>query len=90
MAEALYRRHQISIVQSGRDIFALVRTGLTPDVADLDGVLAFGRAAIFAHRAEGCSPQRAVFLAALELCERYGFAMYHGRGKRKISEVFLP
>ncbi len=90
VAEALYRRHLISIVRSGRDTFALVRTATTPGVVDLDDVLACGRAAIFAYRAAGCSPQRAVFLAALELCERYGCAMYHGQGKRKISEVFLP
>jgi nitrogen-specific signal transduction histidine kinase len=49
-----------------------------------------GEAARFAYRAEGRKAEEAVYLAALELCFRYGFAMYHGRGKKTIREVFRP
>lgn len=90
MAEALFHQHHISIVLSGKEMFAMVRTDMTPDFADADEVRMDGQAALFAYRAEGHTPSEAVYLAALELCFRYGFAMYHGRGKNTIREVFRP
>jgi hypothetical protein len=87
MAEAIFYQHHISIVLSGKETFAMVRNNMTPDEASPEEVRSDAEAARFAYRAERHSPRQSVYLAALELCSRYGFAMYHGRGKKTIEEV---
>ncbi len=90
IASAINYGERISVVQSGKDIFALVRTEGTPvrvDPRRLDHEL---NMAYRGYVKMGLADQEALLAADLDACKRYRLAFYWGRVPQRLLEVHKP
>ncbi|MBC8449307.1 MAG: hypothetical protein H8D78_16285 [Chloroflexi bacterium] len=90
IAGAINNGEKISVVQSGRDIFALVRTEGTPvrvDPRRLDQEL---NTAYRGYVKMGLADQEALLAANLDACEKYRLAFYWGTIPQRLLEVYKP
>ncbi|MFQ5854437.1 MAG: hypothetical protein ACE5LU_02170 [Anaerolineae bacterium] len=90
IAASLAHRERISLVRSGDDVFALVRTDKTLEKVNTSRVnREFGEEVRKHLDKTGVSFSEAVYLANIELCSKHGLAFYRGRGG-KLKEVYVP
>jgi len=90
IADMLNTGERLSLLQSGREIFALLRTEKTPDGVDALHLRALHMALYEEYRRRGLSVQRAVHYANVELCEYLWLAFYTGLAGRPLEEVYRP
>jgi hypothetical protein len=91
IAYALINGDTLPLVQSGQDVFGLVRTEKTPALvnwADLEAEfdVLFDEYVI----EDGMSDQEAALVTNLDLCKRYGLAFYLGKSDGKLEVVYKP
>jgi len=90
IASALENQEKISLVRSGDETYALVRTDKTVKEVDADEVKdAFHQEVNKYMEARNVSRPEAIYIANLEMCRRYGLAFYHGKGG-SLREVYSP
>ena len=90
VASALESQEKVSLVRSGDDTYALVRTNLTPEEIDTDELReAFDQEMLRHTDDPNVSFSEAVYLANIEMCRRYGLAFYKGKGG-SLREVYRP
>lgn len=90
IASALEDQEKISLVRSGDETYALVRTDKTPQEVDADEVREAFDQEVFKHsKGPNVSWSEAIYLANIEMCRRYGLAFYHGKGG-SLKEVYSP
>lgn len=80
----------ISIVQSGQEVFALVRTGETIPYVDEGLLKARFEMLYWQHLGQRASDQQAVYYANLDICSECGLAMYVGRVFEPLWEAYRP
>lgn len=90
IASAINIKENISVVQSGNELFALVRTEETlPSVnvmlLDQEVEVLFDE-----YVQDGLPYQEALIFANLDACVHYGLAFYAGKAFQKLKEVFRP
>ncbi|MEW5717709.1 MAG: hypothetical protein AB1817_03700 [Chloroflexota bacterium] len=68
-----------TLVQSGEDTFALVRTAATPTSVDRDQIIAEFRNTLFEYQGAGLPFTQALFETNRDLCQRYGLGFYAGK-----------
>lgn len=91
IAYAINKGDMITLVQSGQDVFGLVRTEKTTAVvsqADLEAEFD----ALFDEYVidDAMSDQEAALVTNLDLCKRYGLAFYLGKSDEKLEVVYKP
>jgi len=91
IASAINEEEWISIVQSGDDVFALIRTDKTSTSVDpifvarqVDSLYLSGQVLA------GLSPPDALWVANLQVCAVYGLAFYAGKIDGKLEVIFKP
>ena len=90
IASALEIQEKVSLVRSGDDTYALVRTNLTPGAVDTDEIReAFDQEMLRYIDDPNVSRSEAVYLTNIEMCRRYGLAFYKGKGG-SLTEVYRP
>jgi len=90
IASALESQEKVSLVRSGDDTYALVRTNLTPEEIDTDELReAFDQEMLRYTDDPNVSFSDAVHLTNIEMCRRYGLAFYKGQGG-SLREVYRP
>jgi hypothetical protein len=89
IANAINSHDDITVVQSGEDIFALRPTDKTPEAIDPVVLKREFRQRLGRHADEGMSFPEAMYAANLDMCEKYGIALYRGRGGM-LREVYRP
>jgi len=90
IASALESQERVSLVRSGDDTYALVRTDLTPEAVDANELReAFDQEMLSHLDNPNLSPSEAVYLTNIEMCRRYGLAFYKGKGG-SLTEVYRP
>lgn len=90
IASALETQEKVSLVRSGDDTYALVRTDLTPEAVDTDELReAFDQEMLRHIDDPNVSRSEAVYLANIEMCRRCGLAFYKGKGG-SLTEVYKP
>ena len=90
IASALETQEKVSLVRSGDDTYALVRTDLTLEEVDTDELReAFDQELIRHMDDPNVSFSEAVHLTNIEMCRRYGLAFYKGQGG-SLTEVYRP
>ncbi len=90
IADAINSGERISLLQSGRDTFALLRTHLTPWRVFRTLLKAQYEAAHDFYLMQRFSEQDAVHYAVTDLCEAYGLAFYSGLAFERLIEVYRP
>ncbi len=80
----------IAVVQSGDYLFALVRTEQTPSTVDLAAVEEEGDELIEQFINDDLPFDEAVLRASLELCARYGWALYAGTSDGVLEVLLRP
>jgi hypothetical protein len=89
IAYAINTHDSITVVQSGEDVFALIPTDKTPDVVDPDVLKKGFRESLGQHAEGGMTFPEAMYAANLDICEKYGIALYRGR-RGILREVYRP
>ena len=90
IASALEIQEKVSLVRSGDDTYALVRTDLTPEAVDVNELReAFDQEMLRHTDDPNVSFSEAVHLTNIEMCRRYGLAFYKGKGGN-LTEVYRP
>ena len=90
IADAINNGERISIVQSGQDVYMLVRTDQTPSHVDRALVKRRHEELYWEYLGQGMSDQKAVYYADLDLCMEYRLAMYVGRVFEPLWEAYRP
>jgi len=90
IASAINNDEKVSVVQSGRDIFALVRTEGTPIEVDPQRLDHGLNMAYRGYVRMGLADQEALLAANLDACKRYRLAFYWGRVPQRLLEVYKP
>jgi len=88
---ALESQEKISLLRSGDETYALVRTDLTSRKVDADKVReAFDQEVLRCMMDDpGVSWSGAIYRANIEMCRRHGLAFYRGKGS-SLREVYRP
>ncbi len=90
IASALETQENVSLVRSGDDTYALVRTDLTPEAVDANELReAFDQEMLRHMDDPNVSFSEAVYLTNIEMCRRYGLAFCKGKGG-SLTEVYRP
>jgi hypothetical protein len=89
IANAINSHDDITVVQSGEDVFALQPTDKTPEVIDPVVLKREFHQGLEMHADEGMTFPEAMYAANLDMCEKYGIAMYRGR-RGILWEVYRP
>jgi len=90
IASAINRAEWISLVQSGADVFALIRTDKTPERVSL-ALLEWEVEALYAMGLQlHLAPPDALWIANLEMCATYGLAFYAGEADTPLEVIFKP
>lgn len=90
IADAINHGELISIVQSGQDVYAIVRTEETPFRVDRES-LKIGLGTLhWRYLGQGMSDQQAVYYANLDVCGDCSLAMYAGRPFEPLWEAYRP
>ena len=90
IASALGSQEKVSLVRSGDDTYALVRTDLTLEAVDANELReAFSQEMLRHIDDPNVSFSEAVYLTNIEMCRRYGLAFYKGKGG-SLTEVYRP
>lgn len=84
-------QEKVSLVRSGDETYALVRTDLTSSKVDADKVReAYDQEVLRCMMDDpGVSWSGAIYRANIEMCRRYGLAFYRGWGS-SLREVYRP
>lgn len=91
IASAINEEEWISIVQSGNDVFALIRTDRTsPRVDSLLVARQVDSLYLSGQMQAGLSPPDALFIANLQVCAVYGLAFYAGKIDGKLEVISKP
>lgn len=90
IAGAINNGEKISVVQSGRDIFALVRTEETSVKVDAQRLDQELNIAYRGYVEMGLADQEALLAANLDACEKYRLAFYWGTVPQRLLEVYKP
>lgn len=90
IADAINSGERLSLLQSGHDVFALLRTLLTPWRVSRTLLKAQHKAAHDFYLMQRFSEQDAVHYATTDLCEAYGLAFYSGLAFERLIEVYRP
>ena len=90
IASAINEAEWISLVQSGDDVFALIRTDQT--VSQIHPHVVVGQVnnlynSLLNRR---LSSPDALWIANLQICKIYGLAFYAGKAKEKLEVIFQP
>lgn len=90
IASAINEAEWISLVQSGDDVFALIRTDQT--VSQIHPHVVVGQVNSLynslLHRR--LSAPDALWIANLQVCKTYGLAFYAGKIREKLEVIFQP
>lgn len=90
IASAIEDQEKISLVRSGDETYALVRTDKTIKEVDADEVKdAFDQEVLKYLEDPNVSRPEAIYVANIEMCRRYGLAFYQGKGG-SLREVYSP
>ena len=90
IAYALEHKDPLTLVRSGDEVFALMRTNKTAREVDASKVKQEFEQVLAEYMDNpAVSFSEAVYLANIELCRRYGLAFYRGKGE-SLKEVFRP
>ncbi len=81
---------RLSVVQSGRDLFALVCTEGTPDLVERCRLEEEIDEAYRGYVRMGLADQEALLAANLDACVRYGLAFYWGKAFQTLRMVYRP
>lgn len=79
IANAINSHDNITVVQSGEDVFALRPTAKTPEVIDPVVLKKEFHQRLGMHADEGMTFPEAMYVANLDMCEKYRIALYRGR-----------
>ncbi len=90
MVLAINHRCPVFLVQSGRDIFALVRTEKTVPGVERFELVEELEAIYQTGVQDRMSRQEALLVANLDLCAKYGLAFYWGRVPGELKGVYRP
>lgn len=90
IADAINSGELISIVQSGQDIYVIVRTDETPSHVDRESLKNRHETLYWQYLGQGMSDERAVYYTNLDICGDYGLAMYVGRVFEPLWEAYRP
>ena len=91
IAYAVNNGDTMTLVQSGQDVFGLVRTEKTPASVRRASLEAEFDALFDEYVIEdGMSDQEAALVTDLDLCKRYGLAFYLGKSDGKLEVVYKP
>ena len=87
---AINSKSALTLVHSGRYLYALVRTEFTPMNVDIDS-LSNEFDEIFIHaRAQGYTTLESLLETNLQLCEQYGLAFYYAEASGLLQEIYRP
>jgi len=89
-ASTINHGQMLSVVQSGDDVFALMRTDQTPRAVDNRQLAGEFNEAYREYYRSGLSAQDAALLANLVFCTRYGLVFYSGKNGQSLKEVYKP
>jgi proteasome lid subunit RPN8/RPN11 len=89
IANVINSHDDITVVQSGEGMFALRPTDKTPDAIDPAMLRREFHQRLGMHADEGMTFPEAMYAANLDMCEKYGIAMYRGR-HGILREVYRP
>jgi len=90
IADTISSGELLSIVQSGQEVFALLRTELTPTWVNRSRLQREHDDLHYDYLGRVLSVQRAVHYTNVDLCEAYGLAFYVGVTFHKLEEVYRP
>ena len=90
IAGAILGKEQISIVQSGEEVFALVRTEKTPTSVNYIDIKQELEDVFKVYFRRGMSVQHAAITANLDMCKHCGLAFYYGKIHQKLEGVYFP
>ena len=90
IASAILGKEQLSIVQSGEEVFALVRTEKTPTSVNYTDIKQELEDIFKVYLRRGMSVQHAAITANLDICKHCGLAFYYGRIHQKLEGEYFP
>ncbi|MFQ5854429.1 MAG: hypothetical protein ACE5LU_02130 [Anaerolineae bacterium] len=90
IASALASGENLSIVQSGDEVFALIRTEKTQSLEELAALIEEFNSAYTSYFNAGLSEQDAGIAANLDMCAKYGLAFYRGHASGELRKVYGP
>jgi len=90
IADAINNEELISIVQSGQDVYAVVRTDEAPSHVDRESLKNRHETLYWQYLGQGMSDEKAVYYTNLDICQDCGLAMYVGRVFESLWEAYRP
>lgn len=90
IVSAINGKEQISIVQSGEEVFAIVRTEKTPTSVNYIDIKKELEDLFKAYLRRRMSIQHAVITANLDICKHCGLAFYYGKIYQELEGVYFP
>jgi len=90
IADAVNSGELISILQSGRDVYAVVRTDETPSHVYRESLKNRHETLHWQYLGQGMPDEQAVYYTNLDICEDCGLAMYVGRVFESLWEAYRP
>jgi hypothetical protein len=89
-AFAINSGSMLTLVHSGRYLYALVRTELTPATVNADSLHETFNKTLAHVRTQGYTTLETLLETNLQLCERYGLAFYYAKVPDPLQEVYRP
>jgi len=89
IANAINSHDNITVVQSGEGVFALWPTDKTPEMIDPVVLKREFHQRLGMHADEGMTFPEAMYVANLDMCEKYRIALYRGR-RGILRRVYRP
>ena len=89
IANAINSHDNITVVQSGEDVFALMPTDKTPEMIDPVVLKREFHQRLGMHADEGMTFPEAMYAANLDICEKYRIALYRSR-RGILRRVYRP
>lgn len=90
IADTINSGERLSILQSGEDVFMLLRTDTTPTWVNVQRLKREHDDLHYDYLSRMLSVQRAIHYTNVDLCEAYGLALYVGVVFHKLEEVYRP
>jgi hypothetical protein len=90
IADAINNEELVSIVQSGQEVYAVVRTDEAPSHVDRELLKNRHETLYWRYLGQGMSDEKAVYYTNLDICQDCGLAMYVGRVFESLWEAYRP